>query len=153
MKKKKIKIFIAIGVIIIVISFMLLYRKTPSYITGRYLKAVESNDNTALKKMKAENPIPITENKIEEYLPFEEKEKKEVIKIMDKKIRDFDYDIKKADIGEKTANVTIEIKTYELGKAYKKWYIESNEIKASEAKLKTNKKLNKVQRISEEKPL
>lgn len=48
-----------------------------------------------------------------------------------KKILDFKYDIKSSKVSGNQASVVVEITAYELGSAYREWYLESKQIKFS----------------------
>lgn len=48
-----------------------------------------------------------------------------------KKILDFEYDIKSSKVSGNQASVVVEITSYELGNAYREWYLESKQIKFS----------------------
>lgn len=48
-----------------------------------------------------------------------------------KKIFDFDYRIMSCEISGNRANVMAEITSYDLGKAFREWYIDSNQVKFS----------------------
>lgn len=57
---------------------------------------------------------------------------KAIVSEAQKKILDFEYDIKSSEVSGNQANVVVEIISYELGNAYKEWYLESKQIKFSD---------------------
>ena len=44
---------------------------------------------------------------------------------------DFEYEIKSSEVSGNQASVVVEITSYELGNAYREWYLESKQIKFS----------------------
>lgn len=62
----------------------------------------------------------------------EKYDSKAIVSEAQKKILDFEYDIKSSEISGNQANVVVEITSYELGKAYREWYLESRQIKFSD---------------------
>lgn len=61
----------------------------------------------------------------------EKYDSKAIVSEAQKKILDFEYDIKSSEISGNQANVVVEITSYELGNAYKEWYLESKQINFS----------------------
>ena len=56
---------------------------------------------------------------------------KAIVSEAQKKIFDFEYDIKSSEVSGNRASVVVEITSYDLGKAYREWYLESKQIKFS----------------------
>ena len=61
----------------------------------------------------------------------EKYDSKAIVSEAQKKILDFEYDIKSSEVSGSQASVVVEITSYELGKAYREWYLESRQIKFS----------------------
>lgn len=61
----------------------------------------------------------------------EKYDSKAIVSEAQKKILDFEYDIKSSEVSGNQASVVVEITSYELGKAYREWYLESRQIKFS----------------------
>lgn len=61
----------------------------------------------------------------------EKYDSKAIVSEAQKKILDFEYDIKSSEVSGNQASVVVEITSYELGKAYREWYLESKQIKFS----------------------
>ena len=61
----------------------------------------------------------------------EKYDSKAIVSEAQKKILDFEYDIKSSEVSGNQANVVVEITSYELGNAYKEWYLESKQINFS----------------------
>lgn len=62
----------------------------------------------------------------------EKYDSKAIVSEAQKKILDFEYDIKSSEVSGNQANVVVEITSYELGNAYREWYLESRQIKFSD---------------------
>lgn len=61
----------------------------------------------------------------------EKYDSKAIVSEAQKKILDFEYDIKSSEVSGNQASVVVEITSYELGNAYREWYLESKQIKFS----------------------
>lgn len=61
----------------------------------------------------------------------EKYDSKAIVSEAQKKILDFEYDIKSSEVSGNQASVVVEITSYELGNAYKEWYLESKQINFS----------------------
>ena len=61
----------------------------------------------------------------------EKYDSKAIVTEAQKKILDFEYDIKSSEVSGNQASVVVEITSYELGDAYREWYLESKQIKFS----------------------
>lgn len=61
----------------------------------------------------------------------EKYDSKAIVSEAQKKILDFEYDIKSSEVSGNQASVVVEITSYELGSAYREWYLESKQIKFS----------------------
>ena len=62
----------------------------------------------------------------------EKYDSKAIVSEAQKKILDFEYDIKSSEVSGNQASVVVEIISYELGNAYREWYLESRQIKFSD---------------------
>lgn len=61
----------------------------------------------------------------------EKYDSKAIVSEAQKKILDFEYDIKSSEVSGNQTSVVVEITSYELGNAYREWYLESKQIKFS----------------------
>ncbi len=61
----------------------------------------------------------------------EKYDSKAIVSEAQKKILDFEYEIKSSEVSGNQASVVVEITSYELGNAYREWYLESKQIKFS----------------------
>lgn len=61
----------------------------------------------------------------------EKYDSKAIVSEAEKKFFDFEYDIKSSEVSGNRASVVVEITSYDLGKAYREWYLESKQIKFS----------------------
>ena len=77
--------------------------------TGKESSAMEKYDNKAKEKY----------------------DSKAIVSEAQRKLFDFEYDIKSSEVSGNRASVVVEITSYDLGKAYREWYLESKQIKFS----------------------
>lgn len=61
----------------------------------------------------------------------EKYDSKAIVSEAQRKLLDFEYDIKSSEVSGNRASVVVEITSYDLGKAYREWYLESKQIKFS----------------------
>lgn len=83
-----------------------------------------ANDQTEASKESSANER--CDNKAKEKY-----DSKAIVSEAQKKILDFEYDIKSSEVSGNQASVVVEITSYELGNAYREWYLESKQIKFS----------------------
>lgn len=84
------------------------------------------NDQTEADQEKESSAMEKHDNKANEKY-----DSKAIVSEAQKKIFDFEYDIKSSEVSGNRASVEVEITSYELGKAYREWYLESKQIKFS----------------------
>lgn len=84
------------------------------------------NDQTEADQEKESSAMEKHDNKANEKY-----DSKDIVSEAQKKIFDFEYDIKSSEVSGNQASVVVEITSYELGKAYREWYLESKQIKFS----------------------
>lgn len=84
------------------------------------------NDQTEADQEKESSAMEKHDN-----MANEKYDSKAIVSEAQKKIFDFEYDIKSSEVSGNRASVEVEITSYELGKAYREWYLESKQIKFS----------------------
>lgn len=84
------------------------------------------NDQTEADQEKESSAMEKHDNKANEKY-----NSNDIVSEAQKKIFDFEYDIKSSEVSGNRASVEVEITSYELGKAYREWYLESKQIKFS----------------------
>lgn len=84
------------------------------------------NEQTEADQAKESSAMEKHDNKANEKY-----NSKAIVSEAQKKIFDFEYDIKSSEVSGNRASVVVEITSYDLGKAYMEWYLESKQIKFS----------------------
>lgn len=104
--------------------------------------SIEQDSATAENLPKDDLPSNVTNDQTEASKESSAKERydnkakekydsKAIVSEAQKKILDFEYDIKSSEVSGNQASVVVEITSYELGNAYREWYLESKQIKFS----------------------
>lgn len=132
MKKKSIWIFLILLLILAALGmFLFTQRTSPENSMNRFLRAFQNQDEEGLKRVYSEDLLSLTHRKIKEAIPYEKNAGKDVIQEVEEKIFDFDYEIISCDVSGKAADVRVKITSFDLGTAYRQWYLESQQIKFS----------------------
>lgn len=147
MKKKSLWIFLAVLIIVAASAiFLFLQSSSPEHSMKHFFKSFKAQDKESMRHVYTADILSLAQNRleaavasgidasIEQASASAEEGKydsKDIVSEAQKKIFDFEYDIKSSEVSGNRASVVVEITSYELGKAYREWYLESKQIKFS----------------------
>ncbi len=147
MRKKSLWIFLAVLIIVAASAiFLFLQSSTPEHSVKQFFKSFKTQDKESMRHVYTADILSIAQNSLEaavasgidasieqERATAEEGkyDSKAIVSEAQKKILDFEYDIKSSEVSGNQASVVVEITSYELGDAYREWYLESKQIKFS----------------------
>lgn len=147
MRKKSLWIFLAVLIIVAASAiFLFLQSSTPEHSVKQFFKSFKTQDKESMRHVYTADILSIAQNSLEaavasgidasiEQASVSAEEgkydSKAIVSEAQKKILDFEYDIKSSEVSGNQASVVVEITSYELGNAYREWYLESKQIKFS----------------------
>ena len=147
MKKKSLWIFLAILIIVAASAiFLILQSSSPEHSVKQFFKSFKVQDKESMRHVYTADILSIAQNSLETAVASgidasieqasasaanEKYDSKAIVSEAQKKIFDFEYDIKSSEVSGNRASVVVEITSYDLGKAYREWYLESKQIKFS----------------------
>ncbi len=145
MRKKSLWIFLTVLIIVAVSAiFLFLQSSIPEHSVKQFFKSFKTQDKESMRHVYTADILSIAQNRLEEAVAsgidaaIEQEsasarkyDSKAIVSEAQKKILDFEYDIKSSEVSGNQASVVVEITSYELGNAYREWYLESKQIKFS----------------------
>lgn len=145
MRKKSLWIFLAILIIVTTSAiFLFLQSSSPEHSVKQFFKSFKTQDKESMRHVYTADILSIAQNSLEaavasgidasieqERATARKYDSTAIVSEAQKKILDFEYDIKSSEVSGNQASVVVEITSYELGNAYREWYLESKQIKFS----------------------
>lgn len=147
MRKKSLWIFLAVLIIVAVsVIFLFFQSSTPEHSVKQFFKNFKTQDKESMRHVYTADILSIAQNSLEAAVASgidasieqasvsaakEKYDSEAIVNEAQKKILDFEYEIKSSEVSGNQASVVVEITSYELGNAYREWYLESKQIKFS----------------------